>query len=335
MSHELTIRENGFVEHAYIGERPWHGLGQELQPGAPIETWLKGAGMDWRVLKSKVRYAINKDAAERKDFREVPDQVVQLRSDTGAPLGIVGAKFRTVHPRDTLEFFRDLVAESGFELSTAGTLFGGSRFWALAKIGENSFVVPGDAVEGNLLLVTAVDGSMHTTAAVVATRVVCNNTLRAALGERGRKTIKVSHRSNFDASAVKDQLGIARGSFANFIATARELTQRPMSLAEALVATGTILAPKPIAELTHEEADTLQSCKGFQSILALFNGKGQGSTLPGVRGTRWGWLNAVTEYVDHYQGTSKTTADRRFDSSQFGPGAELKDRALELVTVDR
>jgi phage/plasmid-like protein (TIGR03299 family) len=335
MSHELTIRENGFVEHAYVGEIGWHGLGNELQPGAPIEAWLTAAGMDWRVQKSKVRYAINADAAARKDFREVPDQIVLLRSDNGNPLGIVSPKFKVVQPATTLEFFRDLVADSGFELSTAGTLFGGSRFWALAKIGEDSFVTPGDKVKGFLLLVTACDGSLHTTASVVATRVVCNNTLQAALGEKGKRTVKVSHRSHFDANAVKDELGVARGAFANFIATARELSEQPLSLAQALVATGTILAPKPVENLTHDEADALQSSKGFQSIMALFGGKAKGSSLPGVRGTRWGWLNAVTEYVDHYQGTSKTSQENRFNNSQFGNGADLKNRAFDLVTIDR
>ena len=34
---------------AYVGDTPWHGLGQELSPKQPIEVWAKEAGMDWRI----------------------------------------------------------------------------------------------------------------------------------------------------------------------------------------------------------------------------------------------------------------------------------------------
>ena len=38
MSHELTTRTNGRTEMAFVGETPWHGLGQRLEEGASIET---------------------------------------------------------------------------------------------------------------------------------------------------------------------------------------------------------------------------------------------------------------------------------------------------------
>ncbi len=36
MAHELTIRTDGFAEIAFVGETPWHGLGQEINPDATI-----------------------------------------------------------------------------------------------------------------------------------------------------------------------------------------------------------------------------------------------------------------------------------------------------------
>ena len=44
MAHELSTRNNGFVEMAYVGEKPWHGLGQELDANATIEQWQTSAG---------------------------------------------------------------------------------------------------------------------------------------------------------------------------------------------------------------------------------------------------------------------------------------------------
>jgi hypothetical protein len=40
----VTVRQDGFAEMAYVGKKPWHGLGQELVAGADIETWKQAAG---------------------------------------------------------------------------------------------------------------------------------------------------------------------------------------------------------------------------------------------------------------------------------------------------
>jgi Domain of unknown function (DUF932) len=58
---------------------------------------------------------------------------------------------------------------------------------------------------------------------------------------------------------------------------------------------------------------------------------GRGNDLPGVRGTMWAGLNAVTEYVDHQRSTTgESELDIRGNhlaSQWFGSGARLKDRA--------
>lgn len=41
---------------AYVGETPWHGLGNQLAQNQPVEVWAKQAGMDWRIESSNVSY---------------------------------------------------------------------------------------------------------------------------------------------------------------------------------------------------------------------------------------------------------------------------------------
>jgi hypothetical protein len=65
-------------------------------------------------------------------------------------------------------------------------------------------------------------------------------------------------------------------------------------------------------------------------ILDLFNGEGRGANLSTAKGTAWGLLNAVTEYVDHGMGR---TGDTRLDAAWFGKGAAIKQQALELITT--
>ena len=64
----------------------------------------------------------------------------------------------------------------------------------------------------------------------------------------------------------------------------------------------------------------------------LYAGAGRGANLPGVKGTAWGMLNAVTEYVDHHAQAASTS--HRWDSAMYGRGAALKEQAFSrLMTV--
>lgn len=316
MAHEIDFSK-GRAAMAFTGKREaiWHGLGEALPEGAPLENWEKAAGMDWKIQRSKVRYATDRGS----NTIEWPDQHVLLRSDTKAPLAIVSDSFKVVQPRDVLHFFADLIRDAGFKLTTAGVLHGGRKFWAQADVGTGDDVVRGDFVSARLLLATSCDGSMNTIAKGVSERVVCANTLGFALAEKGGSLVRVSHRSEFDASAVKARLGVAPAAFARFMRQARELAKRQVSPVE--------------AESFALSIGGNETSIGYQSILTLFGGKGRGSNLPGVTGTAWGLVNAATEYVDWYQ--RARSADNRMDSAEFGSGDELKtsafNRALAML----
>jgi hypothetical protein len=86
-----------------------------------------------------------------------------------------------------------------------------------------------------------------------------------------------------------------------------------------------------VAELLrpyHSSARPVTESKAYVRIMQLFNGAAIGSDLPGVAGTRWAMLNAVTELVDHERGRSNNT---RMESAWFGTGAALKARAVDLL----
>lgn len=332
MAHQLTLNGSK-AEMAYIGDTPWHGLGQKLSRGASIEEWQEGSGMNWKVQRSMVRYFAERDGTRQEEW---PAHNVLFRSDTKAPLGLVSSKFKVVQPKATLEFFRDLVEDSGFTLETAGTLFGGRRFWALASVGEHATIFnPADVVGSYLLLCTAVDGTLESTARFTSICVVCNNTLSAALSESTKREAKVSHRSVFDAAAVKAQLGVGRGDFLKFITEMRMLSKAKLTVKGADALTRKLLVPSRIdtsAYSTQQLAELAQKTrdsKNYQSIMQLFNGAGRGAQLTGRKDTAWGWVNAVTEHVDYFARTQ--IADTRLDSAWFGKGDALKTQAVELA----
>ncbi|KWH22644.1 DUF932 domain-containing protein [Burkholderia multivorans] len=313
---------------AYVGQEPWHGLGHKLAPQQPIEVWADRAGMNWTIESSEVRYVSG--ASGIGSIHAFPDQKVLYRSDTKAPLSVVSARYQVVQPREILEFYRDLTEVGGFELETAGVLREGRKFWALAKTGRTGALRGKDQVKGYLLLATACDGTLATTAQFTSVRVVCNNTLAIALGD-GTGVVKVPHRSQFDAAAVKRQLGIAVSSWDAFMVRTKAMAERKVtdSAADAFfrrVLTYTVTNPGERDGMTVNE-------RAVRAVGELYAGRGKGAQLPSASGTAWGLLNSITEYVDHHR--RARSDDHRRDAAWFGQGALIKqkawDEALKLV----
>jgi phage/plasmid-like protein (TIGR03299 family) len=329
MAHELTIKANGRAEMAYVGATPWHGLGQKLEEGASREDWAEAAGMAWKIQSGFVRYATGHGQGTDQ-WRTVDGARVLMRSDTKDDLGIVSARFNVVQPRQILDFMADLTEQAGFSLETAGTLHGGRKFWALARIGAEAVIKSkADQVGGFLLLATATDGSMAMIGKRTTVCVVCQNTLNAAL--RGRADAKISHRSTFDAEAMKDELGISREEFQAWAGTMRLLAGERVSNDKAERVLIEAITGKDFAKLHAKEVEEAQDKAAFKKMMDLFNGQGRGSNLDGRKGTAWGLLNACTEFVDHH--VRATSQDNRLESAWFGPGEKMKAKVLDLLTA--
>ena len=342
MSHELHVSATGQASMAFVGTTPWHKLGQRVTEGAPLETWTKEAGFDWQAIAAPVEYRDSTGAYHTADSKKV-----LYRSDTGAALSVMGDGYKIVQPAEVLEFFRDLTESGNWHIHTAGVLHGGRKLWAMARNSTEAEVMPGDRVRGNLLLATSLDGSMATSAGMTTIRVVCANTLGAAMSTDGHGFSRTSHKSVFDSQSVKDSILGARESFAEFMVRARKLAESPVHVDQAReILRGLIGQPARIAQpetVTVSSGSSefsrlmygsnrvdakLREHRNVTRILELFGGAARGSDHPSSRGTAWGLLNSVTEFVDHEAGRS---ADTRLDSAWFGRGAELKQNAMTTI----
>lgn len=326
MAHQIDTTSRATASYAST-QREWHGLGQLMPAGADIKTWAAAAGMDYKVQRAYPRYAVERIEPDAQfipahKLRAVEDKVVLFRSDTHAPLGVVSDGYKVVQPREVLDFFREWAAAGGLTIESAGVLFGGKRYFATAKLAEGVCVDGSrDKLVPYALLSTSADGSLATEGRWTTVRVVCNNTL--GMARKGATAFRVTHRSEWKPEKFQAVIETAQAEFGSFMETSRKL---------AAIRVESRLAEEMTVALFRKEAsddDKVRESRGFASVMSLFAGAGKGAMLETSRGTAWGWLNAVTEHVDHH--VRARNDENRTASALWGPGDNLKQQAVEIA----
>ena len=302
MAHMIATMADGRNAMAYVGETPWHGLGQQLTEDAPLDVWATESGLDFQLATADVQFN-NEHSYGAKQ--------VMYRTDTNQPLGIVSNKYKIVQPIEVLEFFKDMVGNIA-HLETAGVLRDGAHYWALARM-DGEFNIAGDDVKQYLLLASSADGSLATQARLTSVRVVCNNTLQLA-SQSGAADVVVRHSTIFKPENVLAGLAECNDTFKAFERTAKTLANIRVSAMQAEKVFGKLLGVSG-EKLSPRAARALE----------LFQGDGIGADLESAKGTAWGALNAVTQLVDW---ETARTSNARLHNAWFGKGADLKQDAV-------
>lgn len=306
MAHEIYTM-------AYTGETPWHGLGEQLDPNAPIEVWAERGGFNWTVKESPLFYNAGGKPAM------IEGKKVFYRSDyPEIVLGVATDQFNPVQPHAVLEFYEQFNAETEFRLHTAGILKQGERFWALAKNNSTYAVGGTDIHENHLLVATANDGSMATRVLPTDVRVVCANTARMALKNES-KGLSINHRSIVDWDKVRQWVRGETELFTLWGNLYDALSHVPVNVEQAATFAKDLIAPdwKP--------GEDKMPRKLTKFAETMHQGVGQEQAGE----TAYGLFNSVTRYVDH--DVQARTNESRLNSAFFGNGAHLKTAAMDLL----
>ena len=168
----------------YVREKPWHGLGTEVQEAPSSADALVYAGLDWTVLQKDVY---------TEDGILISGYKVNTRSTDNAALGIVSDRYKVVQNKDAFQFTDDLLGE-GVTYETAGALQGGRKAWMLARM-PHRYIICGDEIAPYLVVLNSHDGSSGIKVAMTPIRVVCQNTLNLALN-RAKRVWTTKHTEN-------------------------------------------------------------------------------------------------------------------------------------------
>ena len=154
----------------YTREKPWHGLGTQVQEAPTSEKALWLAGLDWKVLQKDV-YTEGRV--------KVPGYKANVRDTDGQVLGVVTDRYKVIQNSEAFAFTDSLLGE-GVRYETAGSLSDGKKVWMLAKL-PKEYIISGERISPYLVFSNTHDGSGAVRVAVTPIRVVCNNTLNLAL----------------------------------------------------------------------------------------------------------------------------------------------------------
>ena len=344
MAHNID-QSTGKASIAFRGDRSsiWHRMGQQHQDGWTVADWAKNAGLDWTACKVPALAdltGLTLTSGGNVFPAHCPVKVEHdryiVRSDNGHVLGHCSDRYQPVQPKDVLDWFeRYCAVDPRFQLDVAGSLKKGEIIWATATFKPNGseISVAGDAHTARLLMTTTFDGTGSTINRATMTRVVCNNTLDAALADKQKSIVRTRHSTRFDAARVGAELATIAKGFEAYKAMGEAMAAYPL--------TPDIVSKlfKHVLEIPFEaKKDEISTRKmnQFSDLSRAFTQSRNERSEPQNQASAWTALNAVTRYADHDRSTrgDGDAAERRFGSSVVdlgGSGQALKTRAVEYL----
>ena len=299
---------------AYANEVPWHGLGTKVSDALTPEQMMIAAELDWTVSRRKI---VTECGLKTNDW------ALLVRDSDNKILGPCGKNYIPIQNSEVFSFFDKFVKAGAMKMETAGSLDDGRQVWGLAAINKGFCLPGGDEVNGYLLFSQPHIWGKSMTIMFTPIRVVCNNTLTMALGQRSNR-FTMPHVRIFDqdvAQKAEAALGLASGHLEAFKVTSELLARVAYDEKQVSKYITQLFQPALILDcedrsLWAKTADEVYNCI---------------HTQPGAKmseGTWWSALNAVTYYVDHKAGRDR---DASLQSAWFGPRAALKRKALDLA----
>ena len=341
MGHNIHFNERT-GKHAFfsVKQAAWHKLGQVIENYPSSAEALRFAGLDYQVIKSPIftkpdgLQVSETGDLDPMDEIQVSSHFVTLRSDLNIPLGVVGKDYKIIQNTDAFAFFDAIVAEGkGINYETAGALGNGEKIFITAKLPQGITVGKEDLIDQYIFLTTSHDGTGSILAAFTPDRVVCQNTLNAAMGKLSN-VVRIRHTSGAEErlkqahhlmGIVSRSTEIAEKTF-NRWSNIRISDKEVKKLIELALAPNTEIAQK-VKLGAYDELSTNFKNQAEQAFAYAMMSDTQ--LLPTTEGTLFGAYNAVTGYFQNVR--NYRTEEEKMKSILFGGTAQTKgQKAFDL-----
>lgn len=332
MAHNINFNEQT-GKHAFFSTKQpaWHGLGTIVQDYPTSAQAIGFAGLDYTVAKAPL---FAKGADPLVSFA-VPDQYATMRTDNNAVFGVVGKDYQIVQNADAFAFFDAIVGGGdGIMYETAGALGSGERIFITAKLPGYIRVGNGDDVtEKYIFLTTSHDGSGSITAAFTPVRIVCQNTLNAAL-RSASNVVRIRH-----TAGAKERLEQAHKVMGVADRLSAQLEGIFNEWAEVKIQDNDVKKLIQLALCPNKETFDLLKKGAADELSAVYKNACEAAfeyamaddaqLMPTTKGTLFGAYNAVTGYYQNVR--SFRTGEDKVKSILLGGTAQIRgQKAFDL-----
>ena len=325
MSHEITIREDGFAEAVYARTPGWHLKGEVVEGRDLVE----GDMIPFIDFEPEM-IDLYKEVAEGQ-FELFKSAKGIVRSDNGFELSHVSPNYAPWGHLKAIPMFNSLLMDGIMKYEAAFTLRGGKDVVIVAQIPGVHEVAEGDC---NLPFIMALfnhTGQHRVRFVPTAIRPVCANTVAMALAQGKGQIFSVRHSGDMELKMeqVRNALSEIHSLFTDHTKVARKLAAKPVTNAtwrpylDKLFPVPLITDP----EFTQRKHDAVRNTRK-QVTHNLVDDPAQ--QIPSTRGSWYAAFNSVTQWVDHheYKGRSpEAKAETQFRVANLGTGNDLKVKA--------
>jgi len=330
MAHKID-NSKGFNAFVSFAAPAWHGLGTVLNNPVSTANALEQGGLNYDVLKlPNIHYLPNGEELISED------SFFTVRTDVNKVLGSrLGKDYEVMQNIDALNVVDEILQAGTATIETAGAIDEGRKVFICLKVAKDIIVGSDDAVKQFVLIATSHDGSLSITAMPTNVRVVCNNTLTAAL-KGAQDKIKIRHTSNAAArlSEAAKILKLMGNNTAANEDNYNEMAANIISKEEMFNYFGNVFCtPQEIKEIqTGTKAKEVLSSRKQNILAEVLNfanrGQGQAIAMKGSDHTMWSAYNAVTGYITRKKYSSSSD---RANSLLFGSAADTIEAAGVLA----
>lgn len=317
------------------------------------EDVMVKAGLDWEVAKCELvakMPGLNEDNIKLNGFvkggdfyTEVPNAFATYRTDHNIPLGLVKDRYMPVQNVEAFSFFNNAIGKDKAIWQTAGFFGNGERIFVSAKLPKN-ILVDGDPVDNYLVFTTSHDGSSGVKILFTPIRVICENTLNAAIrGASNYVSFRHTNSVHDNLDIAAEILGICDNQIKYLNEQFNHMNTIKMSDEQAqMLFAQTIFTDKEIdnifmtghnvQQIVYRDwraiNDSQVSMKKVNVLTEMnnyyFSGPGQREIL----GTAWAAYNAVTGY---YSNVDNSVGTKRMDSLLFGDKSRKIQKASDIL----
>ncbi len=326
-------------KHSFVSakEVPWHRLGQLVDGRMTSRECMEQALLDYEVDKGKVYVKYNEPINDRKTV-VLKDKFITYRTDTGDSFSMVGNNYEVIQNREAFEFFDSIVGERRAIYETAGALGKGEIVFITAKLPDHILIGGKDTIDQYLLLTMSHDGSSSIIAKFTPIRVVCNNTLSAALS-RGSNIFKIRH-----TASARDRMVDAQKLLALTYKNSKQTQEVYEHLTKIKITDevkedfflNIFLTKDEYATLVKEgvawyNSDSISTRKKNQlAELYKYDNVGPGQDFDICKGTAYGAYNTLAGYFQNVKNFSND--EKKFQSIILGTDGTVLQNSLNFLT---